>query len=108
MSPDEWIDDVRSDRPKHEMLAIHKSGHVLAMGRNYAVKAAGNVSMNVRVPDLNEIDYVTHVQLETDPITYHQGVMNKKVVGNVVGLTIMQLNAGTTLTIEVQAIGQPS
>lgn len=93
---------------KHDILTQHHDGRVTAMGRNYIVdNNGGQVALNVRVPDLREIEYVTHVQLTFLPLTGHAGVLNKKITGNVVGMTIHTVGAGTTIFAEVQAIGPP-
>lgn len=93
---------------KHDILTQHHDGRVTAMGRNYVVDSdGGTTSLNVRVPGLREIEYVTHVQITTIPLAGHFGVLNKKITGNVVGMTIHTLSTGTTVFVEVQAIGPP-
>lgn len=97
---------VGTTEKKHDILTQHHDGRVTAMGRNY-VLGTGTQSLNIRVPDLREIEYVTHVQITTIPLTSHAGIMNKKITGNVVGLTIHTLGAAVTAYVEVQAIGPP-
>lgn len=104
----EFTNTPDTTEKKHDILTQHHDGRVTCMGKNYATDIdGGNISINVRVPGLREIEYVTHIQLRFDPITTHGGVLNKKITGNVVGMTIMNIGAGTTYIVEVQAIGSP-
>ncbi len=101
----------------HDQVAVLQDGKVIAYGTNYVVGVfSGDACevLNVRVPDLRKIDYVLQVQFTEDPIncgdkygTYE--VKNKKITGNVVGMTIFgaAYSAGTTIIAEVIAIGPP-
>lgn len=104
----------------HDRIAVLQDGRVIAMGKNILAKNthfSGQACevVNVRVPDLRMIEYVLNVQLHMDPSGMVQcldpiyGVVNKKIVGNVVGMTIMgkENDAGGTLIVEVIAIGPP-
>jgi hypothetical protein len=58
------------------------------------------------------IEHVIHIQFSTDPLSCSQPVyepLNKKITGNVVGMTIMgaAYSTGTTLTVDVIAVGPP-
>ncbi len=117
--PYEWF-GTPSGYNSHGHVAVLQEGRAVAMGKNYALLAAGAAFttgcevINVRVPDLRMIEYVLNVQLHIAPITCTAPVyeaVNKKIHGNVVGMTIFGANqsqaAGTTLIVEVIAIGPP-
>lgn len=82
---------------------------VIAQGyAEYVVDRTGDVAVAVRVPDLRMVEYVLNVQFHTNPSTYvESGYANKKIVGNVVGMTVYGVAAATTLGVEVIAIGPP-
>jgi hypothetical protein len=112
MSP--WFASPTTSKPSHDRIAITREGKLIAMGKNYTVTAfsGGLAALNVCVPDLRYIEYVLNVQLEASPLsgTYPQyEVVNKKITGNVVGMTIYgaAYATGTTITAEVIAIGPP-
>ena len=99
---------------EHDIVAILQDGRVIAMGRAMgyqAFYASGRPApLNVRVPDLREIEYILNVQIHTDPATYFvddAGPANKVITGNVVGFTIYGTAAATTILAEVIAIGPP-
>ena len=97
----EWFDGS-------EVVGILKDGRVIAKAWRSAVVAAGDVNFVVRIPDLKYIDAVLNIEFYTDPATYiESGYANKKISGNVVGMTIYGVAAGTTLTAEVVAVGPP-
>jgi len=97
----EWFDTA-------EVVGILKDGKVIAKATRSAVVSAGNVNFVIRVPDLKYIDTVLNVEFYTDPDTYiESGYADKKISGNVVGMTIYGVHAGTTLTVEVVAVGPP-
>jgi len=110
----------------HDRVATLQDGRIIAMGKNYLksalgkglfagdnAHAAGCEAIVVRVPDLRMIEYVLNVQFfyeVADPCTtpiYEP--YNKKISGNVVGMTIFGAAAagGGTLHVEVIAIGPP-
>lgn len=102
----------------HDQVATLQEGRIIAMGKYYALFPAGDAFasgcevINVRVPDLRMIDYVLEVQMHIAPLTCTEPIyepVNKKITGNVVGMTIFGADqnaaAGTTLTVEVIAIG---
>ena len=101
----------------HDRLAILQDGRLIAMGKSYLKvdsffpSAACHV-LNVRVPDLRMIEYVLNVQLTVDALDCTKPpyeVVNKKITGNVVGMTLTGLEntAGGTIHVEVIAIGPP-
>jgi len=122
--PSEWFDvfGTLSGKKAHDQLAVLQDGRVIAMGKNYLKQddffhadghAAGCEAINVRVPDLRMIEYVLNVQffyevsnMCTTPI---YEAVNKKISGNVVGMTLLGADAagGGTLHVEVIAIGPP-
>ena len=93
-----------------------KDAREVAMGKNFVVttfpgQTYGCVAINVRVPDLREIDYILEVSFTMNPLSCAQPVfheVNKTITGNVVGMTIFGLvfATGTTLTVEVIAAGK--
>ncbi|GAG54997.1 unnamed protein product [marine sediment metagenome] len=122
--PDEWfgVTGTQEGKRSHDRIAVLQDGRVITMGKYYLQQAdffvqggvhdAGCESINVRVPDLRMIEYVLNVQFfyETDVCTYPiYEAVNKKIVGNVVGMTLLGLtnSTGGTLHVEVIAIGPP-
>jgi hypothetical protein len=113
--PELWFRSPTTWRPSHDRVAITLDGKLVAMGKNYVVtdfSQSGCVALNVRVPDLRYIEYVLNVQIEADPLdcAYPQyEVVNKKITGNVVGMTIYgaAYATGVTVLAEVIAIGPP-
>lgn len=92
----------------HAVVASLYDGRVVAVGRYCNVESSGDIAINIRLPDLREVETVLNVEIYTSPATYADGwYSNKKITGNVVGVTIWQLNAGTTLTVEVVGVGPP-
>lgn len=99
---------------KGDVVAITRDGKVIAQGEaQYIVETPGGcLGLNVRVPDLRMIEYVLNVQLSmtgfncTDNFLYGPD-MNKKIVGNVVGMSLYVVTTGTTIKAEVIAIGPP-
>lgn len=105
----------------HDQISVLQDGRVIAYGVNWVQAAFNNECevLNVRVPDLRMIEYVLQVQFTEDPLNCTAGngtppygvvqVKNKKITGNVVGMTLtgVAYSAGTTLTVEVIAIGPP-
>ena len=99
---------------KGEIVAFLRDGRVIAQGQGDYYIVDNDIGqqlggLNVRVPDLRRIDYVLNVQFYTTPLTniLSHAPMNKKISGNVVGMSLYYIVAGTTLTIEVIAVGPP-
>jgi len=61
--------------------------------------------VTVTVPNLNFIEEVLNIQWHTDPPIDFCDVGNKNISGNVVGVTISGTETGTTLSLEIIAIG---
>lgn len=110
--------DTPDGYDSHAWLGTLIQGRHLAMGKNYVVTTFGRQDgqvggcevLNVRVPDLRAIDYILKVQFTMSPLNCSQPVyqaVNKKITGNVVGMTIFgaAFATGTTLTAEVIALG---
>jgi len=93
----------------HSVVAELKDGRVMAKATYAQVLAAQTNNIVVRVPDLREIETIIQVEFYTNPDTSFTSFayMDKKITGNVVGMTLYGLAAGTTLTTEVVAIGPP-
>ena len=93
----------------HEIVFITEDMRVVAKSRLCTIvggQAAWN-GINVRLPDLKYIENILHVQLEIRPDpTSIMGPINKKIVGNVVGMSIYQA-AGVTVCVDVIAVGPP-
>ncbi|GAH80639.1 unnamed protein product [marine sediment metagenome] len=99
----------------HGQIAVLQDGRVIAYGKNHIegdlfTNGTACQFINVRVPDLRMIEYVLNVQFHTTPLAC-TGIthINKEITGNVVGMTLSAhiAAAGTTLTVEVIAIGPP-
>jgi len=89
-------------------VAITQDGKVIAKSRTWEVLGSGNNNIVATIPDLRYIETVLNVEFYSDPDTNVEGgYMDKKITGNVVGMTIYGLTAGTTLSWEVVAVGPP-
>ena len=93
----------------HDIVAHLRDGRVMAMGRYSEVLSSGTNNVVIRIPDLKYIEYVIQVEFYSDPDTKFDdhAFMDKKITGNLVGMTLYGLNAATTLTVEVIAVGPP-
>jgi len=81
-------------------------GRTVAKGVTTQLVVAGDVYITVTVPNLNFIEEVLHIEVYTDPsCAIENGFGNKNIVENVVGITIAGLAEGTTITLEIIAIG---
>jgi len=96
----------------HAIVAITQDGKVIAKSRTWEViperQAGVAVALVATVPDLRMVETVLQVEFYSDPDTNNPGgYMDKKITGNVVGMTIYGLTASTTLYWEVTAVGPP-
>lgn len=83
-----------------------KDGRVVATGKTTVVLAsAGNTNLKITVPDLKYIEYVIEYKRTTNPTTDPGTPVNEKIEGNAVGVTIVGVGAGTTLTYEAVVVG---
>jgi len=97
--------NMRTGEDTHEIISPLPSGRAIAKSRNWKVVSSGDDVINVRIPDLKEIKTVINVNLYTNPTTDAHGPILATITGNVVGMTIYDVGAGTTLTAEVIAEG---
>jgi hypothetical protein len=97
----------------NRVVATLDDGRTVAKGvRTYTVPiGGGNLHAIVTVPNLTWIEEVIEVQWYAVPPTAVAGGHQQKEIppsgypGNVVGMTLYDIIAGTTLTVEVIAIG---
>jgi len=116
------VHGTQAGKRSHDQIAVLQDGRVVAMGKYYIEQddffstdghAEGCEAINVRVPDLRMIEYVLNIQFfyENENICAEPiyEAVNKKITGNVVGMTLLgAANAGGgTLHVEVIAIGPP-
>ena len=108
-----WFGVPSGYEPSHDQVGLLQEGRLIAMGKNYLhVTPATCEVLNVRVPDLRMIEYVLDVEFTVIPLACGAPIyeaVNKKITGNVVGMTIFTYSqaAGTTIIAEVIAIGPP-
>ena len=97
------------DEDGHDIVAHLRDGRLMAMGQYTQEVNQGNTNVVVRIPDLKYIEYVIQVEFYTDPDQNFAdfAFMDKKITGNVVGMTLYGMAAATTLTTQVIAIGPP-
>ena len=93
---------------QHAVVAITQDGKVIAKARSWQVLASGTSNITCAIPDLRYVETVLNVEFYSSPDTnVAGGYMDKKITGNVVGMTIYGLTAGTTLSWEIVAVGPP-
>lgn len=62
--------------------------------------------VSVTIPNLNFIEEILNIQWHTDgPAVDYVDLGNKTITGNAVGITVTGAGTGTTLTLEIIAIG---
>lgn len=96
----------------NDRVAKLRDGRLIAKGQNYRVVTTGCVGVTIRVPDLRYIEQVLDVEFDLQGFNctseYIIGPdMNKKISGNLVGISLYVVSAGATLTVRVIAIGPP-
>jgi len=85
---------------------IHPRGWLMGRGTQTLIApSSGNYGVTVIVPDLKLIAWVLEWSFHSVPIVSHGTVENEKISGNVVGCTLLGVGGGTTLTVEVKAVG---
>ena len=83
-----------------------KDGDTLVEYEHTEVVASGMVVVTVSMPVLQTIEKVlTCLVTLTDPATTTGAISNVKVSGTTVGMTLENIGAGTTITINVAAVG---
>jgi len=83
-------------------------GRTIAKGvRTYTIPIGGaTLHAEITVPNLTYIEEILEVQWWTNPpIAFAGSHQQKEIEGNVVGMTIYDITSGTTITLEVIAIG---
>jgi len=91
---------------ENRVVALTKDERTIAKGYTKQVLAAGNHYVTITIPNLQYIEEVLQWNFRYDPSTIATGPVGEmNIVGNVVGVTIYDLLAGTTLTVECIAIG---
>lgn len=89
-----------------KFISILKEARIIAVGKTTVIApSAGSYAITITVPDLRKVEYVLNYKFTTDPICDPGTPVNEKIVGNVVGFTIVGVGAGTTLTAEILAVG---
>ena len=98
----------------NELVAKLHDNRLIAKGINIQKVASpgGCIAILVRVPDLRYIEQVLDVEFHLDGFdcstNYVIGPeMNKKIVGNLVGMSLYVVSTGQSLTTSVIAIGPP-
>ena len=80
-------------------------GRTLAKGVT-TVAVIWDAYVEVTIPHLRHIEEVVNIQWDTQgPQVDYVDCGNKNVAGNVVGITVTGPGTGTTLTLEILAIG---
>ncbi len=94
-----------------EVIAITQEGKVIAYSRLAAIVDFGGGDQNwvSQIPDLRQVEYVLNIQFSTSPDASVYEAQDKRISGNLVGMTIYGPNVatGTTLTVEIIVIGPP-
>ena len=100
----------------HEIVFITEDMRVVAKSRlcttvNNVVPQGVWNAFNIRLPDLKYIENILHIQVQIvpDPLDL-MGPINKKIVGNVVGMSLYQSHATLTVSlvcVDVVAVGPP-
>lgn len=87
------------------IVATLQDGRTLAKGVT-TVAVIWDAVVEVTIPHLRYIEEIINIQWNTQgpPVDYVD-LGNKTVVGNVVGITVTGAGTGTTLTLEILAIG---
>ena len=98
----------------HDRVAYLREGQLVAQAENQVclTPRTGCVAINVRLPDLKYIERVLHIQCDlsgfncVDTYLISEPV-NKKISGNIVGMSLYIVTLGCTLKVDVIAIGPP-
>jgi hypothetical protein len=97
----------------HHIVFITEDMRVVAKSTRCVIDDSGGgwLGINVRLPDLKYIEDILHVQFDLQPIRVFTGfygeALNKKIIGNVVGMSVYNTVAGTTICVDVIAVGPP-
>lgn len=83
-----------------------REGYILGRGFDtYVLPSAGSYAVTVAIPDLKQVAWILKWGFHTNPVCSHGTVENEGITGNVVGCTLVGVAAGTTLNVEVVAVG---
>jgi len=86
--------------------ATLKDGRTIASDtQTLLTTVAGTYSITFTIPELDVVEVVIEIQLETSPLFDPGTVVLKHIVGNVVGVTIVGVACGGTITAECVVIG---
>ena len=91
---------------REQILNTLYDGDTIAKGSaQYVFATAGNYAIVVTIPNHRETEQVLQYKLSTNPTTDPGNPTNEVITGNVVGVTLIGVGAGTTLDAEVTAVG---
>ena len=83
-----------------------KDGHTIATDTVTIIcPAAGDYSLNFTINRLRYVHRVLEVQRDTNPLVNSGTVSLTHISGNVVGITLVDVGAGTTITALCTCIG---
>lgn len=83
-----------------------RDGFVLGKGNEtYIIPAIGNYGITVAIPQLRSVTWILKWSFFSNPVCSHGTVENEWIQGNVVGCTLIGVSSGTTLDVEVVALG---
>lgn len=80
-------------------------GKILARGSASKVVTSGAATIDVTIKDLRKVEYVLNILFSTSPSTTVHGPHDIYKRENVVGISLTDVAAGTTLTANVDAVG---
>jgi hypothetical protein len=91
---------------REDILATLHDGRTIAKGSSTTVfDTGGDYAITVTINTHRVTEKVIQYNLTLDPECYPGEILNCVITGNVVGFTLYGLDEGTTLTVEVVAIG---
>jgi hypothetical protein len=83
-----------------------KDGDTIAHGSTTEVVSSGLVYVQVTISELESIDVLLNaIVTNTSPRTTSGAISHPDISANIVGVTIENVGAGTTLTLQIVAIG---
>jgi len=89
-----------------EVVGTLVDGRTIVKVTHVHVVGSGTVWVELTVPILEKIDAILDLEIKnTDPKTGAYGITHKTITGNIVGFTIHEVVAGTTLTTEGAFLG---
>lgn len=92
--------------PSPSIDATLKDGHTKATARVRIIcPVAGDYSLNFTLTNLRRVDQVLEIRRHTNPLVNSGTPSWWNITGNLVGVTIIDVGAGTTLTAWCTALG---